>query len=276
MMTPQEREVVGLAVCIEALNSLVNHAVLQFTPVSNQPGEMEVRFHNSAHRDLFLIRLQDFLSEKGCETVLGAEMTCVEVLQAACAQRQFEVGGSGTSLTTAVTELTEWLAAPLAAKLWLPTIDVEAKLRVTRAQMLRIAGNQAKHNPSRLSRVAKFASKLLREQGYDVPPHLIPFVLNDFRDHLHDNFFIYYASWTAELLNNVRWGVQRYLEPLLHQSLIPEDGDFPRWHYLYPAEVTSDVAQAWFRELMGRLTSPPPVRPFKASGFLREQSSLEW
>jgi hypothetical protein len=171
--------------------------------------------------------------------------------------------------------LADWSVRPIQLKLWLPTLSVEAKLSVTRSELLRIAGNQAKHNPSRLSRVAQLASELLRKQGYDVSPHQVPFLLNDFREHLQDNFFIYYASWLAELLNDVRWGIQRYLEPLFQTSIVREGADSPRYHYVFPAEVTSDAARVWFWELMNHVRSGPPVRPFKASRFLREQSSLE-
>lgn len=237
---------------------------------------MEVKFHNSVHRDLFLIRLQDFLSEHGSPDVLGSKLSCIEVLQLAASERHFEVNASGASLAVSVQALADWIAQPIEPKLWLPTLNVEAKLSVTRADLLRIAGNQAKHNPSRLSRVALFASDLVRKQGHEVPPHQAPFLLKDIRDHLADNFFIYYASWIAELLNDVRWGIHRYLEPLFHASIMREGGDSPLYHYVYPAEVTSESARLWFSELMNHVRSGPPVQPFKASRFLREQSSLEW
>lgn len=274
-MTPKEREAVGLAVCVEALQSFVSKLLLQFTPVTSRPGEMEVRFHNSVHRDLFLIRLQDFLSEKGSADVLGSKMSCMEVLKTAASERNFEVNGSGTLLTSSVQTLAAWLAQSVEPSLWLPTLGVEAKVSATRTQLLHIAGNQAKHNPSRLSDAARVASQLLLHQGHTVPAHLAPFVLNEFRDHLQDNFFIYYASWMAELLNDVRWGIQRYLEPLFHSSIVREEGDFPSYHYVYPAEVTSEAARLWFWELMNHIRSGPLLQPFKASAFLREESPLE-
>lgn len=275
MMTPKEREAVGLAVCVEALQSFVNHLLLHFTPVTSRPGEMEVRFHTSVHRDLFLIRFEDFFREKGSADVLGSKMSCMEVLRTAAAERNFEVNSSGSLLTSSVQALADWIAQAVEPKLWLPTLEVEARLSVTRAQLLNIAGNQAKHNPSRLSEAAGVASGLLREKGYEVPAHQAPFVLNEFRDHLHENFFIYYASWMAELLNDVRWGIQRYLEPLFHASIVREGGDSPLYHYDFPAEVTSEAARLWFWELMNHVRSGPPVQPLKASRFLREQSSLE-
>jgi hypothetical protein len=61
VLSPIEREVIGLNICCDALSDLVNHAMLLFTKVESRPGEMEVRFRTESHRNLFLIRLLDFL-----------------------------------------------------------------------------------------------------------------------------------------------------------------------------------------------------------------------
>lgn len=275
-MNPKEREVVGLAVCLEALKSLVNKQLLHFTPVTQTPEEMEVRYPSSVHRDLFVIRLQDFLSETGSKDVLGYKASCLEVLQTVAAQPLFDRNGSSQALVAAVHELTAWINAPITPKFWLPTVGVEAVLIVSIKELLYISGNQAKHNPSRLSRVSKAVSELLKKHGHEVPAHQVAFVLNELQEHLGENLFLYYASWAAELLNAVWWGVQRYLEPLFQESYVQGDGDPPRYSYTNPEGVVALEAQGWFWELMNSIRTRPYVAPFKASRFLREKSSLEW
>lgn len=275
-MNPKEQEVVGLAVCLEALKSLVNKQLLLFTPVSHTPREMEVRYPNSVHRDLFVIRLQDFLSEKGSQDVLGYKASCMDVLQTVAAEPLFDREGSSADVVAAVHELNTWINAPITPKFWLPTLSVEAVLTVSIKELLYIAGNQAKHNPSRLSGVSKAVSELLKKHGHAVPAHQVAFVLNELQEHLGENLFLYYASWAAELLNAVWWAIQRYLEPLFHESYVRGDGDPPRYSYTYPDGVESLEAQGWFWELMNSVRARPYVAPFKASRFLREKSSLEW
>lgn len=60
MLTPVEREAIGLCICCEALKNMVNRAMLELTPVKSRPGEMQVMFHTNVHRSLFLVRLLDF------------------------------------------------------------------------------------------------------------------------------------------------------------------------------------------------------------------------
>ncbi len=60
-----ERETIGLCICLEAVGDIANHALLTLRDVSAYPGEAEVIFQTSVHRDLFLIRLLDFVKENG-------------------------------------------------------------------------------------------------------------------------------------------------------------------------------------------------------------------
>lgn len=274
-MTPREQEAIGLAVCCDALANLINRSMLTFRSVSAYPGEAEVVFQDAVHRDLFLIRLLDFLSEHGSAQLLGSRASCLDVLVGVCTTRSFEVAGSASTLQSAVDDLSEWIAETVTPEFWLPTLSINTRLAVTRLQLLQIAGNQAKHNPSRLAGVSFRLRELLLAHGHDVPLESIPFVLDDFRDHLHNNFFIYYATWIGELLNNVWWGIQTYLEPTLHSCIVYEAGDPPRYRYDFPAGIDDKSAREWFWQLMNSTRRRPYVTPFKCARYLKEQSSLE-
>lgn len=276
-LTPIEREAIGLCICCEAITNLVNHAMLLFTPVTSEPGEMEVRFHTGVHRSLFLIRLLDFLSEKGSAALLGEKASCLDVLEQAAALRQLSPGHAGDDLAKAVSAMKDWLEASIVPTFWLPTIDLNVHLTVTHHQLLRISGNQAKHNPSRLSAVSQEVQALLAERGHQVPIDMIPFVLGDLREHLSENHFIYYATWITELLNDIRWGIQTYLAPVYARSY-RSNPDIP-FHYRFeaPAGITAKSnTHMWFHDLMNQVRAKPIIPRFRASRFLRTQSSLEW
>lgn len=205
VLSPIEREAIGLCVCCDALNGLVNRAMMQLNLNGN--GEMEVLFHTGVHRSLFLVRLLDFVSERGSAKLLGMKASCLDVLEQVATQRLLTGGQGGEALAVAVSSLRSWMETVITPTVWLPSIDVNARLSVTRHQLLEVSGNQAKHNPSRLSVVSGKFQALLGAAGHNVPIDKIPFALADMRDHLEGNLFIYYAAWIAELLNDVRWGI---------------------------------------------------------------------
>ena len=277
VLSPIEREVIGLSICCDALSDLVNHAMLLFTKVESRPGEMEVRFRTESHRNLFLIRLLDFLSEKGSADLLGEKTSCLGVLEQAASQRHLSPGNVGDDLAQAVEAMHDWLEASITIKPWLSTISLTVSLSVTRHQLLRISGNQAKHNPSRLSAVSKEVQTLLGQAGHSVEIEMIPFVLDNLRDHLSDNFFIYCATWIAELLNDVQWGLQHYLSPVYEQSYRSDPYIEGFFHFDPPTAITpGSTTHMWFRGLMGHVRKRPIIPRFRASESLRGQSSLEW
>ncbi|MGI0135262.1 MAG: hypothetical protein ACREBW_09935 [Candidatus Micrarchaeaceae archaeon] len=104
-----EHEAIGLCITFEALNDLVNHALIDLAEVSKYPGEFETRFKTSIHQQLFLVRLLDFVHEHGGESLTGVKGSCLKVLQTACQNQCFNTGGSVASLDAAVIELTGWL-----------------------------------------------------------------------------------------------------------------------------------------------------------------------
>jgi len=277
-LNPAAREAIGLCIAAEALGDIVNHALLDFTPVNTRPGEMEVRFKSRAHRDLFLIRVLDFVHEKGASTLLGDKISCLGVLERAAAEQVLSPGAAADELASAAREARVWLEQPIRPKFWLGNIDADVRLNVTRLQLLRISGNQAKHNLARLTFVSRDLHALLAEHGYDVPIEKIPFALDDLREHLSENLFLYYGGWIAELMNNLAWAIHRYITPLYCRSYRSLDGEMEGMYRFEPPHGVepNTVEHAWFHNLMNYARRNPHVQPFRTSRFLREQSSLEW
>ena len=270
-----ERETIGLCVCLEAIGDIANHALLTLGEVSAYPGEAEVHFQDSAHRDLFLIRLLDFVKESGSKQLTGVTGSCLVVLKEACITKCFDIDGSVNDLRNSVEALEEWLNRKKPITLWLSTLGINAHIDVSRMEFLNIIGNHSKHNLSRLTSVSRDIAKILNDHGYSVPEEQVPLALDDFREHLAENYFNYYSTWLAELLNNVRWGLQTYLNPTYARSYKSGPEGSPPYGYEYPKDIQGDVPRQWFWRLMNHVRSRPYLKRFVGAHYLKNESSLE-
>jgi len=270
-----EQEAIGLCVCLEAVDDIANHSLLELRDVSSLPGETEVYFHSHIHQQLFLIRLLDFVKEIGDKQLTGIQGSCLEVLRSACITESYEINGGINDLKESVEQLDKWLNYQMPITIWLPTLNINATIEISRLDFLKISGNHSKHNLSRLTGVSKDIAKILSDHGHSVPLEHIPLALDDFREHLEENFFVYYGTWLAELMNNIRWGVQTYLEPTFRKSYRAGGTESFAYTYEYPIEVKHDVPRQWFWRLMNNIRVRPYLKKFKGAHYLKKKSSLE-
>lgn len=269
-----EIESIGLCICIEAVNDVVNHIMLNAKGISNNSDFFGDILKSSPHRELLIIRLLDFVQEKGDKRLTSTSGSCLDILKKVCLTKSFNNGESISELSIAVENLDEWLYHKNPIKLWLPTLDIETELEVTRLDFLKITGNQCKHNLSRLTRVSNDISKILQQHGYTVAAEHIPLALEDFQEHLQENYFVYYGTWIIELLNNIRWGIQSYLTPTF-ELCYKKDADNFHYKYEYPIEIKSEIPKQWFWRLMNNVRTGPYVEKFSTSKYLKDKSSLE-
>lgn len=181
-------------------------------------------------------------------------------------------------LASAAAELRGWMDLVIHPKFWLSSIDVNARLSVTRLELLKITGNQSKHNLARLTGVSMQVHSLLVKHGHDVLLTSVPFALDDLRDHLGHNIFIYYGSWLAELINNLTWALYRYVEPIYSRRIVYIDDPMPGYYRFAPLVGVDPASHehAWLHRLLNHARRQPSVPPFKASRHLKLQSGLEW
>lgn len=271
-----EQEAIGLCICYEAVADMANHALLAVRPVSKYPGEAEVLFHSHIHEQLFLVRLLDFVKEPGSSSITGVNGSCLDVLQAVCAVKNFEHESSCEELSDAVARLVEWLNSRSTIKLWLPTLGIDARVEVSRLDFLFVAANQSKHNLSRLTGVSRKLHEILQKHGYEVQVEQLPLALDDFREHLQENYFVYYGTWLAELLNNVLWAITIYLNPQFKRSFQRSDEASYEYSYAYPDQIRDSVAQQWFWRLMNNIKTKPYIDRFAGAHYLKKECSLEW
>ncbi|MEN5204982.1 hypothetical protein ABE473_11020 [Stenotrophomonas sp. TWI700] len=278
--TPETLEVIGLSIAFEALKSMVNRSMLDVLHLSDGSGEVEVRFKSTPHRDLFYIRLLDFAHEGGSRRLLGTatDMSCLEILETVGSAPRLSTPESAQELAHAAAQLRTWLEHTVQPKFWLGDIDINARLSVTRLRLLKIVGNQAKHNMSRLTGVCGQVQKLLADNGHDVAFELMPFAIEDLRAHLGENMFIYYGSWLAELLNDLTWALYRYVRPIYQRQIVFEEGPLPGFYRYEPLAGVDPKSPAhfWLYRLLNDARSTPYIPPFRASHYLKQQSGLEW
>lgn len=266
-----EKEAIGLCIVWEAIGEMANHVLLQVSMNDDSAAEAEIRFHTREHQQLFLVRLLDFVTEKGTPSLTGVDGSCLDVLRATCATKAFDVEGSAGPLERAVESFTAWLAAATPLRLWLPTLDIDAHLTVPRHELLFVVGNQSKHNLSRLTGVSRRIAEILRGHGHVVPIELIPLALDDFRQHLQEVYFVYYGTWIAEHLTTIHWGIQNYLLPTFREAYLPAaEGEY-KYSYVFPTTVTNEVAREWFWRLMNHVRSGPYIQPFFAPRYMKEE-----
>jgi len=275
-----ELETIGLCICLEALDSIANKALLtlRFRDTSPNPEEAEAIFQTHIHRDLFLIRLLDFVTEKGSKELTNVDGSCLSVLKAACVTKCFDINGSVGELKSSVDALEGWLNCKKTITIHLPTLDINSgiDITITRQEFLKISGNHSKHNLSRLTDVSKKIAKILKDCGHDVPIECIPLALDDFKAHLAENYFVYYSTWLSELLNNIRWGLQEYLNPTFTQSY-KEGLKAPVFcSYEYPVYIQEEISRQWFCRLMNNVKRKPHLERFVGASSMKQESSLEW
>lgn len=269
-----EQESIGLCICIEALNNIVNHSLIELREVRRFPGEYEVYFHDSVHRELFLLRVLDFVKESSDKGLTGVKGSCLDVLEKACDSACFNRHDSVEKLKTAIRSLSGWMNHRSPMTFWLPDLDINANLNVSRLELLHISGNYSKHNLSRLTGVSKFIHQMLTDSGHEVSLESIPFTIDYFCEHLNDNYFVYYCSWLTELLNNLRWAIYDYL-CLAFLEFGVRKSEF-HFTYRFPTEIDNETKKKWFWGAMNGVLQKPYVKRFKAAHYLKGQSSLEW
>lgn len=170
-----------------------------------------------------------------------------------------------------------WLETPISPRIELPIADANTRWSLTRHQLLWMCGNPAKHSPSRLIEASKEIQHWLTTQGQPAQLEQMPLFLHEFRQRLSHDMLIYYATKITALLNDVRWGLQSYLAPLLIQTFRSDDSGPTGYHFEAPGRIsTGSVAHKSFQDLMNHVRAGPAIPPFRVSGLLQNTVGPEW
>ena len=259
-----EQEVIILKAAKELIDSMVNFELMSL--LGNDP-DSEIAFKSITHQRFFNIILVDFLSctdKKGPIKQTSYLGGLREIVDNPC----FDENNSVHNLKVATKEFKDWIEQKVEVAVWLPSIDKETKLDISRFNFLKMTGNISKHNYLRAIGVANDLKDILLKSGITVDINEALLALAEFYERFQD-ILGYHSSTIAEFLNNIRWGIYDYLQPEFNKSIVWEGGDPPKYHYTYPKEIQSEFAKACYWELMNEVFREPYMRKFKVTKWLK-------
>lgn len=261
----EEGEILTLKASTELLDGLVNHSIIT---VSGRKGNAVVRFPTAAHRDLFCIRLVDFLSVPSLGIGAG-NLRYLQALMAIAHKPSLGHAAEASDLQDTLAALSGWLDANAEIALWLPTIDVELAVKARREELLWITGNYAKHNFARLTAVTRRWQAVLSRCGHAVTTHDSLNSLHDACNRLQEDFVPYHATTICELLNDVRWALHEYLVPVYEQHYRVAPRGLPEYFFTMPSSLSTPFARTCFWDLMNDVRRKPYVDRFETSPYLK-------
>lgn len=267
---PLEREVIVLKAIWNLIDDLVNYTM--FERPFNYAGIILMP-KTSAHQKLFNILLADFLSKPKAglfdlphpSSMSPTDKTYLFYLKHVCANPQLSPQ-TASCLVDPTEAFANWLEGIcLVEKAWFPSVDVEMDVSVKRIEPLKICGNIAKHNFSRLSVDVAIIRDLFQRHGHPIDEGQGYLVIPEFFEWFHKDVLAYQLSEIAEFLNNIRWGIYDYLRPHFEASIQREPSPSPMYSYTVPLECTSELSRTLYWELMNDVRSRPYMPRFSVS-----------
>ena len=273
-----EQEAIILNMVWEMINDMVNYAM--FSKNENTE-DIELRFETEIHQRLFNIFLVDFLSQpqpsngkslpfdlpQPPRNASDSDYTYLFYLRQVC--ENSKLGRNTDPLLDKLDAFSQWLETKAFVKnVWFPSIDTELDLHVKRIFFIKICGNIAKHNFSRLHRDVRKICKVFHCHGHPVDEGQAYLILPEFYAWFHENLFGYHASTIAEFLNNIRWSIFEYIRPEFERSYEKID-PAPMYRYNYPPDIVKPIAQSMYWDLMNKCRSGVYFPRFTVSKLLK-------
>jgi len=260
-----EKEVIILRAVTELIDSMVNLEVLD---VYGCDPDSNISFRSMTHQRFFNIILVDFLSCTDKRSPIG-QTSYLGALKEVLKNPSFNVKGSVTLLSKATSEFIDWLEQKIKVQIWLPSINTETTLELSRIDFLKMCGNISKHGFLRAIGVAEELRKTLYESGVSIDLDDALLALADFYERFHTDILSYHGSTIAEFLNNIRWGIYEYLQPEFRRSFAWESESPPMYGYTYPEGVMTRFAKECYWGIMNEIHTPPYVRRFQTTRWLK-------
>lgn len=267
MLTGIEREVVILDATYQLIDSVVNHEVL----LLGTEDPTTILFKSLTHGKYFNIVLVDLLSQTD-RNGLVQPVSYLRALHDIAENPAFDVDNSVASLRESCQQFRAWLEGECTIeRVWLPSVQTEADLTLTRLELVKIAGNICRHNVLRAVGISSDVRKLLLKNGVAITPDQALLALSDLYDWLHTDVFHYHSSTIAECLNNLRWGIYSYLQPQFHASIVWDEANLPMYTYEMPKGIEGEYARSCYWDLMNGVRQPPSMRQFTVDPMLKRR-----
>lgn len=251
-----EEEIIILKTALDAINEMVNYNIMEF--YGNPPKEAKLK--TEQHHKLFLILLVDFLSKTS--DILSNKQNWIAHLKYVCNNPQ--LAKNIDCLKKAVTEFDNWISEKIIIKdLVVVNSRKSFDLAMSRKNLILICGNISKHNITNLTHKIKILKNIMHENGLCISEKEILIELDELYDRFRTDGLILQTSILAELLNNIRIGILKYLMPIYNKCVKYTSEDKDKYYYEYPQDIKSDIAQIYFWNLMNDVRHRVYIRNFK-------------
>lgn len=276
-VAPVARESIALLAVLSQIDDMVNYAVFE---KFEKRHETNLTFSDYASRRIFNILLVDFLSVpqsrsgpapfdlEAPQGTSAGDRSYLTFLSTVCSQPQ--LGQDVEELRDAVSRFIAWLDfEAVVPGMWLGEISVEADVRASRFELLKISGNIGKHNFSRLHADIKKIVRIYERSNAPISEDEAYRSLNSIYEWLFDNVFAYHASTIAEFLNDIRLAIHRYLKEEFVRSHHFPAGEEIVYRYRYPPGCDDELARAMYWDLMNKVRSGPIFPKFTVTQSLK-------
>jgi hypothetical protein len=266
----EEKEILILKGAWESIDSMLNYEVVS---LHHKDPDSVISFKSSTHQKFFSILLVDFLRSK----IFGIDKTCVQALQVISTNPQYN--SDKMSLQNATNNFKAWLDQYIELdhdgeirNFWFPTINQEICLKITRAEFIDICGNISKHNPLALDKKAETITEIFSRNNVTIEITQALLIIGEFYEQFNNDLLSYHSSTIAEFLNNLRWSIFEYLQPLYKQSVEyywDESHKLNAYRYIYPAKIENTYVREVFWNLMNDVRSEPYMPKFEVTRYLK-------
>lgn len=267
-LTPLEQEIITLKAVLDMIGDMVNHETV--TLHFSDP-DSSVMFKTMTHMAFFNIILVDLLS-KPSGFFIG-DKSYIDRLEEICRNPRMGEIGDIRELSEVVCAFAKWLSEKVTIQdRWFPSLELEINLSIERQVFIRICGNIAKHNLTRLTWEAGNLRKIFYENGKSISLEKCILALQDFRQQFYDDIFHYHSSTIAEFLNDIRWGIYSYAAPVRARCVenrYNKELRLNAYIYSYPRDVTSDLGKTCYWDLMNDVMRQPCIQRFEVTKYLK-------
>lgn len=264
--TPLEKQIINIKSITETLDSILGHHLID---LHGETDNTEVLFKTDGCKMYFFLTLIDLFSNFKFSLVDSEMSTGIDRI-IEFAENPLINNPNVDKLKESITQFNTWLNEECEyEKIWLPSIEKEASLKVKRKEYLKICGNISKHCFMRLDRMQELLKKIFNRNGIELNDEKAIMILPEFYEWFHEHIMSYLSSYIIEMLNNIRWGIQEYLKPLFEESIISGDNGYYR--YNYPEEIQSELGKHCFWDLMNEVRRGPYLKKFEIPSYKKER-----
>lgn len=264
-----EFEVAILSGAVEVLDEILS---LQLFRIYGTGENRNILFETRYYQKYFYLNLIDFISTiDNTFKIDDEDCSLLSGLNQVADSPNLGTKEDIQSLNKYAKEFEDWLRHETAVEVWMPDINKDVKLFLSRYEMVKICGNITKHGTTRLGRTAIDIAKIFERSDIEITYDEAILSLENFYEQFHDDILNYHASSIVEMLLNIRTAIYDYLKPVYQDCyrFVDEMRGIIRYTYEIPEMIKSEVVRKMFWDLMNDIRSNREIPELKVTQSLK-------